>query len=259
MLADIKQGNKMKNSTRRELIKNASLLGLMGLAGCTLNGDSFVNVEVPEDAKLPPWVADTLADQESPGIYATGKVPEDQSKNKKKSKDCPPTTAIPNIQRSTPGPERKLPFTDGTSTISTNTIKLDQEILGHINKRRRAYAHSSLKMDERLSEIGREHSMTMVKGGMLEDPIVDRFESKTMAATVYMGLGKAGKNPRTRKIVSSDPEEAAKAIFEEFMFIEESLQREVILNPNAKYGAVGSVYSDQSYWVTLYVVEGEVC
>ena len=94
---------------------------------------------------------------------------------------------------------------------------------------------------------------------MLEDPIVDRFESKTMAATVYMGLGKAGKNPRTRKIVSSDPEEAAKAIFEEFMFIEESLQREVILNPNAKYGAVGSVYSDQSYWVTLYVVEAEVC
>lgn len=249
----------MKNLTRRELVKNASLFGLMGLAGCTLNGDSFVDLEVPEEVKLPPPVSDAPADQESPGIDATGKVPEDQTPKKKKSKDCPPTTAIPNIQGPTPVSERELPFTDGTSTISTNTMKLDQEILGQINKRRRAYAHNSLKMDERLSEMGREHSMAMVKKGILEDPNVDHFESKTMAATVYMGLGKDRKNPRTRKIVSSDPEEAAKAIFEEFMFIEESLQREIILNPNAKYGAVGSVYSDQSYWVTLYVVDATVC
>ena len=236
--------------TRRKLLSHTLAIGMLGISGCATKSDSTPLPSTSRSSTLPD--TNTNSNTNSPTSDSGAPIPPKKESTPKKV--CSPVTPIPKIQKSTPPSPRKLPFTDGTSTISTNTMDVDQAILDLINKRRKAYGHHPLKLDKRLSEVGREHSLLMANEKLISDPKTSHFKSTTISVPLYLPLGK---HPRTHKITSSSAESSSKAAFDELMHSEET--QKTLLDPNMKYGAVGSVYTDRSYWITIYVVQVNPC
>ena len=231
--------------TRRKVLVQTVAIGVLGISGCATKSDSTT---VPSL-------------ETSHGINAnipTSKSPSTAHPKKRSTpeKVCSPApvTPIPRIQKFTPILSRELPFTDGIGTISTHTLELDQAILDLINKRRWAYGNDSLKLDKQLSEVGREHGLLMANEKLISKPNTSHFKSTTVAIPLHLPLGK---HPRTYKITSLNAESASEAALDDLMYLEEV--QNYLLDPSMKYGAVGSVYSESSYWITIYLVQLNSC